>query len=138
MEVLAGWSDDIARALRETGPDVTERSIFGGSAFFVGDSFVGLVENVSGQLRVRFREELRGDLSSRSHYDPTAALPTLLIITADDRDHARSLAPKAYERAKRPAPAAPARAAAAPVVTVAAGAATKGAEPATRRRRQSR
>lgn len=104
MEVLVAWADDIARAFRGSGPDLTERSIFGGSAFFVGDAFVGAVENVSGQLRVRLREELRDDVAARPHFDPSVALPTLLIITDDDRDYARGLVPKAYERAKRPTP----------------------------------
>ena len=125
-EALPTWVEDLARAFRAAGDDVVERSIFGGRAFFVGgESLVGMVELVGGQLRVRFREELRAELAARPHFDARSALPALLIITDDDRDYARSLAPKAYEIAKRP------RAAARP--PAAAPDAT-----ATRRRRPTR
>lgn len=102
-EALDLWSEELAHAFRGAGPDVTERSVFGGRAFFVGDALVGVVETVSGQLRARLREELRSELESRSHFDPQSPLPMLLIVTEDDRDYIRSLVPLAYERAKRPA-----------------------------------
>jgi TfoX/Sxy family transcriptional regulator of competence genes len=107
-EALDLWSEELVTAFRSAGPDVSERSIFGGRAFLVGDALVGVVETVSGQLRVRFRDELRPDLEARSHFEPQSPLPMLLIVTDDDRDYARSLVRKAYERAKDPAPARPA------------------------------
>jgi hypothetical protein len=106
-DTLDLWSEDLATAFRSAGADIIERSIFGGRAFLVGDALIGVVENVSGQLRVRFREDVRGDLESRSHFDPKSPLPMLLIVTDDDRDYARALVPKAYEHAKRPRAAVP-------------------------------
>ena len=55
-EALDLWSEELAKAFRGSGPDVTERSVFGGRAFLVGGTLVAVVENVSGQLRTRFRE----------------------------------------------------------------------------------
>ena len=106
-EALDLWSEELAEAFRGVGPDIKERSIFGGRAFPVGDALVGAVESVSGQLRVRFREDVRGELEVRSHFEPQSPLPMLLIVTEDDRDYARALVPKAYELAKRPVVAAP-------------------------------
>ena len=122
-EALDLWSEELAEAFRIVGPDITERSIFGGRAFLVGDALVGAVETVSGQLRVRFRADVRSDLESRPHFEPQSPLPMLLIVTEDDRDFARALVPKAYEHAKRPV-ASPPR----PVHRIPSG------EPARRRR----
>jgi hypothetical protein len=106
-EALDLWSEELAAAFRTVGPDVIERSIFGGRAFLVGEALIGVVETVAGQLRVRFRDDVRSDLEGRSHFDPQSPLPMLLIVTEDDRDYARSILPKAYELAKRPRPVAP-------------------------------
>lgn len=103
-EALDLWSEELADAFRAAGPDVVERSIFGGRAFLVGDALIGAVESVSGQLRTRFREDVRGDLAQRTHFEPQSPLPMLLIVTENDRDFARSLVPKAYEQAKRGGP----------------------------------
>jgi hypothetical protein len=130
MQALDLWSNELAEAFRSAGPDVTERSVFGGSAFLVGDALIGMVENVSGQLRTRFRADLRSDLEPRSHFDPQSPLPMLLIVTEDDRDYVRGLIPKAYERAKQPAPEPPPPVAAARSVT--------GAAAGTVRRRRTR
>jgi hypothetical protein len=106
-EALDLWSEELAEAFRAVGPDITERSVFGGRAFFVGEALIGVVESVSGQLRARFRDDVRADLERRSHFDPKSALPMLLIVTEDDRDYARMIVPKAYEHAKRPLAAPP-------------------------------
>ena len=99
-EALDLWSGELAEAFRAAGPDVTERSVFGGRAFLVGAALVAVVETVSGQLRTRFREDLRPDLQGRSHFNPASPLPMLLVVTENDRDYAISLVSKAYERAR--------------------------------------
>ena len=130
MQALDLWSNELAEAFRSAGPDVTERSVFGGAAFLVGDSLIGMVENVSGQLRARFREDLRPDLEPRPHFDPQSPLPMLLVVTEDDRDYVRGLIPKAYEQAKRPLPE--------PSGPVAAAPSAPSAAPGTPRRRRTR
>ncbi|TMD61020.1 MAG: TfoX/Sxy family protein [Chloroflexi bacterium] len=125
-EALDLWSEELAKAFRGSGPDVTERSVFGGRAFLVGGTLVAVVENVSGQLRTRFREDLRAELEGRTHFNPASPLPMLLVVTEDDRDYAISLAPMAYDRARNGSP----RPAATTQRTVGATA----AEPVRRRR----
>lgn len=128
---LPRWADELAAAFKETGPDVAERSIFGGRAFLVEGALIGTIELKVGQLAVRLRLDERSiaQLRARAHFDPESAVPTLLIVTDDDRDFAISLIPQAYRfaRSKRVEPVPPAPATVAP-----------GPAPAPRRRRPTR
>lgn len=102
IESLPRWADELGAAFKESGPDTTERSLFGGRAFLVDGSLVGMVELKSGQLAVRMRLDgsRLAELQARAHFDPQSSIPTLLIVTEDDRDFAISLIPHAYRFAR--------------------------------------
>jgi hypothetical protein len=98
VQTLPQWADELAAAFRETGPDIVERSVFGKRAFLVEDSLVGTVELRSSRLAVRLRldESTRAELEARAHFDPQSPIPTLLIVTEDDKEFALRLIPHAY------------------------------------------
>lgn len=106
VATLPQWADELAAAFRETGPDVVERSVFGKRAFLVDDSLVGTVELRTSRLAVRLRldESTRAELEARAHFDPQSPIPTLLIVTEDDKQFAIRLIPHAYRFARTAQP----------------------------------
>lgn len=112
LDTLQLWAEEIAAAFKAAGPDVSERGMSGARAFLVGDAVVGVVELKPGRLAIRLRlaDADRAELEARAHYDRQAPIPTLLVVTEDDRDFVRGLIPRAYQHARetKPPPAAPA------------------------------
>lgn len=106
VETLPLWADELAAAFKATGPDVVERSVFGKRAFLVEESLVGTVELRASRLAVRMRldESTRAELEARAHFDSQSPIPTLLIVTEDDKEFALRLIPHAYRFARSAEP----------------------------------
>lgn len=109
-ESLAIWAEDLARAFREAGTDVTERSLFDRQAFLVDDRLVGMIDLRGGVLKARLNVggTDRAKVIARPTHDPNGTMPTLLIVTEDDLDFARALVPSAYRYAQAARPPEPA------------------------------
>lgn len=105
IDFLPQWADELAAAFHQSGPDVVERSVSGARGFLVERALIALVDPKAGarKVRVRVGGEQRRQLEARAHFDRSAAIPTLIVVT-EDKEFAQSLAPPAYRYARAAEP----------------------------------